>query len=69
MQTVAINHPHAQTALFLASFNTPDRPWVSHMLAVSCTPRRLYTLARVLRAAQAMDEINASRPVLLAQAA
>lgn len=53
-----ITHPHAQTALLLASFNQPDRPWINRMLAVSGTPRRLYTLARVLRAAQTMDEID-----------
>jgi hypothetical protein len=59
MHPVAINHPHAQTALLLASFNQQDRPWVNRMLAESGTPRSLYTLARVLRAAQTMDEINA----------
>lgn len=63
MQTVAINHPHAQTALLLASFNEPDRPWVNRMLAVSGTPRRLYTLARVLRAAEHMDDIDAMNRV------
>ena len=56
---VSISHPHAQTAVLLASFNHPDRPWVNRMLEVSSTPRRLYTLARVLRAAQMVDEMSA----------
>lgn len=44
-------HPHAQTAVRLASFNTPDREHVSRVLAVTGTPRGLYRLARQLRAA------------------
>lgn len=52
-------HPHAQTAVLLASFNTPDREHVERVLKVTGTPRRLYTLARVLRAAQAEDQRQA----------
>ena len=72
---VSIGHPHAQTAVLLASFNQPDRPWVDHMLEVSGTPRRLYTLARILRAAQTLDEmeaidaINAAHPAIVRKAA
>lgn len=79
--TVSISHPHAQTAVLLASFNHPDRPWINRMLEVSGTPRRLYTLARVLRAAQMVDEmaemdhqarldaINAAHPAIVRKAA
>lgn len=56
---IQISHPHAQTAVLLASFNNPEREFVNHELAVSGTPRRLYTLARVLRAAQMVDELAA----------
>lgn len=69
MTPITISHPHAQTAVLLASFNQPDRPWVNRMLAVSGTPRRLYTLARALRAAQLLDEINAAHPAIVAKAA
>lgn len=69
MQTIQINHPHAQTAILLASFNRPNRSHVRRELALSGTPRSLYTLARVLRAAQLMDEINAAHPAVVAQAA
>jgi hypothetical protein len=48
-------HPQAQTAVLLASFNSPDREHVARVLRITQTPRRLYTLARVLRAAQAAD--------------
>lgn len=79
--TVSISHPHAQTAVLLASFNHPDRPWINRMLEVSGTPRRLYTLARVLRATQMVDEmaemdhrsrldaINAAHPAIVRKAA
>lgn len=60
MQAMSITHPHAQTAVLLASFNQPDREYVNATLAESGTPRCLYTLARLLRAAQLMDEINAA---------
>lgn len=78
---VSISHPHAQTAVLLASFNHPDRTWVNKQLEVSGTPRRLYTLARVLRAAQMVDElaemdhqarldaINAAHPAIVCKKA
>jgi hypothetical protein len=78
---VSISHPHAQTAVLLASFNHPDQPWINRMLEVSGTPRRLYTLARVLRATQMVDEmtemdhqarldaINAAHPAIVRKAA
>lgn len=75
MPTIQINHPHAQTAVLLASFHQPDRDFVNHELAVSGTPSRLYTLARVLRSVQALDEmteidrINAAHPAIVAKAA
>lgn len=56
-------HPHAQTAVLLASFNTPDRVHVDTVLRETGTPRGLYTRARVLRAAWryelAADPVNA----------
>lgn len=58
MNPISITHPHAQTAVLLASFHQPDRDFVDRELAVSGTPRSLYALARVLRAAQLMDEIE-----------
>lgn len=64
MQTIPITHPHAQTAVLLASFNHIDRPYVTETLALSGTPRCLYTLARTLRAAQLVDEINAAHPAI-----
>lgn len=63
--TTTITHPHALTAVLLASFNRVDRPYVTETLALSGTPRSLYTLARVLRAAQIVDEINAAHPALV----
>ena len=65
------SHPHAQVAVLLASFNRPDRAWINRTLAETGTPRHLYTLARVLRAAQQMDEMDAMDriPVRLARAA
>lgn len=72
---VSIGHPHAQTALLLASFNEPDREYVNDTLAVSGTPRSLYTLARILRSAQmveemeAIDAINAAHPAIVRKAA
>jgi len=69
MQTVSINHPHAQTAVLLAPFNQPDRDYVNDTLAASGTPRRLYTPARVLRAAKLMDDIAAMKQPAFAKAA
>lgn len=64
------SHPHAQMAVLLASLNRPDRDWVSQQLRETGTPRHLYTLARVLRAAQTLDEIEAMhRPTVYARAA
>lgn len=60
MSPVTISNPHALTAILLASFNNPNREFVARELAISRTPRRLYTLARVLRAAQIMDEMHAA---------
>lgn len=48
--------PSAQTAVLMASFNTPDRKHVTHVLRETRTPRGLYTLARILRAAQRWDQ-------------
>lgn len=79
--TVSINHPHAQTAILLASFHNPDRAHVARELKRSGTPRSLYTLARLLRAAQIVDEmaeadrkaaidrVNAAHPAILRKAA
>lgn len=53
------SHPAAQTAVLMASVNTPDRHDVDRVLRETGTPRALYTLARVLRAAQHLDEIEA----------
>lgn len=68
---ISISHPHAQTAVLLASFNEPDRDYVTDTLAVSGCPRRLYTLARVLRAAEReeIDRLNAAYPAIVAKAA
>lgn len=75
MPTIQINHPHAQTAILLASFHQQHRSHVRRELYLSGCPRSLYTLARVLRAAQMMDEmdkidrINAAHPAIVAKAA
>lgn len=69
MQTASINHPHAQTAVLLASFNRPQSAHINRELRLSGCPRSLYTLARVLRAAQLMDDINAAHPAVVSQAA
>ncbi|MDT3707465.1 MAG: hypothetical protein ROZ09_11605 [Thiobacillus sp.] len=53
-------HPHAKTALQLAGLKWPKRDHISQALNEPGCPRRLYTLARVLRAAQIMDEIAAA---------
>jgi hypothetical protein len=62
-------HPHAQTAVFLAAVNPTLRRYVAHELRSTGTPRSLYTLARVLRAAQMMDEIEAMHRPTFAKAA
>lgn len=61
--------PAAQTAVLLASFNTPDRAHVDQVLRETKTPRHLYTLARGLRAAKGMDEIEAMHQASFAKAA
>lgn len=53
-------HPQAVVAVFLASHHDMPRDCVARELHITRTPRPLYTLARVLRAAQIMDEINAA---------
>lgn len=58
-----ITHPHAQTAVLLASFSQPvDRAYVNRELARSGCPRSLYTTACILQAGlkfeQAQDEIE-----------
>jgi hypothetical protein len=63
------SHPSAQTAVLLASFNTPDRDHVALVLRETNTPRSLYTLARILRTAQMVDQINAARAAVVAKAA
>lgn len=56
MNTVPFpSDPSAQTAVLLASFNTPDRAHVDMVLRETGTPRGLYRLARQLRAAQASE--------------
>lgn len=62
-------HPHARTAVQLANHCQPHRAHVNHELSQSGTPRSLYTLARVPRAAQIMDGLNASYPAIVAKAA
>ena len=62
-------HPHAQVAIHLASLDHPKRPRVNLVLCETGTPRSLYTLARLLRAAQIVDEINAAHPAVLTKAA
>jgi hypothetical protein len=65
----SITHPHAQTAVLLASFNAADRDYINSTLAASGTPRRLYTLARMLRAVKLMDDIAAMKKPAFVQAA
>lgn len=68
-------HPHAKVAIELAEINSQHRGHVNRELYLTGTPRHLYTLARVLRAAQLMDEmaaidrINAAHPAILRKAA
>lgn len=69
MPNASINHPHAQTAVLLASFNHPDRDFVNRELAISGCPRSLYTKARLLRAEQCMEEIDAMHQASFAEAA
>ncbi len=56
----AITHPHAKTAVSLAALDHPQRGHVNLVLRETRTPRSLYTLARVLRAAQLVDEMQAA---------
>lgn len=70
-----INHPQAQFAVNLASIPSLPRGYADIALREAGCPRRLYTLARVLRAARMMDEmaeidrINAAYPAIVAKAA
>ena len=65
----AVTHPHARTAVHLANNYQAHRAHVDRELTVTGTPRSLYILARVLRAAQIMDGLNASYPAIVAKAA
>ncbi len=68
-------HPHAIAAIQLANIDRPKRAHVNLVLRETRTPRSLYTLARVLRAAQMVDQmdeidrINAALPAIVAKAA
>lgn len=68
-------HPHAKVAIELAEIIPTHRGHVNRELYLSGTPRSLYTLARVLRAAQLMDQmamidaVNAAHPAIVATAA
>ncbi len=62
-------HPHAQVAIELAEINSAHRGFVNTQLYLSGTPRSLYTLARVLRAAKLMDDIAAMNQPAFAKAA
>ncbi len=80
-----ISHPHALAAVQLAAIDRPKRAHVNLALRETRTPRSLYTLARLLRAAQLVDEmtemdrqaalaarldaINAAHPAVLRKAA
>lgn len=70
-----ISHPHAFVAVQLAEIDQPARASVNLVLRKTNTPRSLYTLARVLRSAQLMDQmaeidrINAAHPAIVAKAA
>lgn len=66
-----ITHPHAQAAIHLANIDRPKRAHVNLVLRETHTPRSLYTLARLLRAAQIVgeiDRINAAHPATVAKA-
>lgn len=52
-------HPHAKVAIELAESNPSHRGHVNRELYLSGTPRSLYTLARLLRAAKLLDDIEA----------
>lgn len=60
----AISHPHAQTAIELAAFNGQHRAHINRELSLSGCPRSLYTLARLLRAAKIVDEIESMTPAI-----
>ena len=52
MELITITHPHAAQAIRLAhAAQHLDRSTVASILARTGTPRALYTLARILRAA------------------
>lgn len=71
----APTHLHAQIAIHLASLDRPRRSIVNLVLRNTGCPRSLYTLARVLRSAQIMDQmaeidrVNAAYPAIVAKAA
>lgn len=60
----AISHPHAQTAIELAAFNGQYRAHINRELSLSGCPRSLYTLARLLRAARIVHEIESMTPAI-----
>lgn len=70
-----LTHPHAVAAVQLAEIDRPKRDHVNLVLHETRTPRSLYTLARLLRAVQMVDEmeqidrINAAYPAIDAKAA
>ena len=72
---LALTNPHAKVAVALANLDRPQRAHVNRELHLSDTPRSIYTLARLLRAAQMVDEmekidrINAAHPATVAKAA
>lgn len=74
----AISHPHALAAVQLAEIDRPKRTHINLVLRETGMPRSLYTLARVLRAAQLaemarinaeIDAVNFSHPAVLRKAA
>lgn len=67
-------HPYAKAAVELANLDNPKRAHVNLVLVETGAPRNLYTPARLLRAAQMVDEmaeidrINATYPAIVAKA-
>ncbi|GBL46237.1 hypothetical protein SFMTTN_2050 [Sulfuriferula multivorans] len=62
-----LTHPHAITAVVLASFNQPDRAYINRELARSGCPRSLYTTACILQAAMKFEQANVAPVQLVAQ--
>lgn len=65
----AISHRHAKAAVELAAIDRPKRAHINLVLRNTGCPLPLYTLARTLRTAQRVDEINAAHPAIVAKAA